>query len=130
MSLLKVDTIQGRSGTTISVASGHTLSGITQGITEYDLWRATANTSGNNTNITSWARPNGTLQGAYLMLAARAVGLDCGPMSGFNNAAVDEEFFGGTKLKSNFLCCLGYGDHKKISYRFPRLEFEEACKLI
>ena len=73
---------------------------------------------------------NATLQGAYLMLAARAVGLDCGPMSGFNNAAVDEEFFGGTKLKSNFLCCLGYGDHKKISYRFPRLEFEEACKLI
>ena len=73
---------------------------------------------------------NGTLQGAYLMLAARAVGLDCGPMSGFNNAAVDEEFFGGTKLKSNFLCCLGYGDHKKISYRFPRLEFEEACELI
>ena len=73
---------------------------------------------------------NGTLQGAYFMLAARAVGLDCGPMSGFDNAAVDKEFFSGTSLKSNFLCCLGYGDPKKIFGRFPRLEFNEACMLI
>ena len=73
---------------------------------------------------------NGTLQGAYLMLAARAVGLDCGPMSGFDNIAIDEEFFSGTSLKSNFLCCLGYGDPEKIFNRFPRLEFSQACQLI
>ena len=64
------------------------------------------------------------------MLAARAVGLDCGPMSGFDNAVVDNEFFSGTGLKSNFLCCLGYGDPKKIFDRLPRLEFNEACSLI
>ena len=79
-------------------------------------------------HITSFR--NGTLQGAYFMLAARAVGLDCGPMSGFDNAVVDNEFFSGTGLKSNFLCCLGYGDPKKIFDRLPRLEFNEACSLI
>ena len=73
---------------------------------------------------------NGTLQGAYLMLAARALGIDCGPMSGFDNIAVDKEFFSNTSLKSNFLCCLGYGDPEKIYNRFPRLEFSDACQLI
>jgi 3-hydroxypropanoate dehydrogenase len=73
---------------------------------------------------------NGSLQGAYMMMAARAVGLDCGPMSGFNNAKVDAEFFPDGQLKSNFLCNLGYGDPAKLFQRSPRLPFEEACKLL
>ena len=73
---------------------------------------------------------NGSLQGAYFLLAARALGLDCGPMSGFNNAQVDEAFFAGTAVKSNFLCNLGYGDPSKLYPRSPRLSFEEACKAV
>ena len=73
---------------------------------------------------------NSSLQGAYFMLAARALGLDCGPMSGFNNAKVDEAFFAGTTVKSNFLCNLGYGDTSKLHPRSPRLNFEEACKVV
>jgi 3-hydroxypropanoate dehydrogenase len=73
---------------------------------------------------------NGTLQGGYFIMAARAIGLDCGPMSGFDNAKVDAEFFPEGDLKSNFLCNLGYADHSKVSPRFPRLEFDEACKLL
>jgi 3-hydroxypropanoate dehydrogenase len=73
---------------------------------------------------------NSSLQGAYLMLAARALGLDVGPMSGFDNAKVDESFFKGTAWKSNFLCNLGYGDSSKLHPRGPRLEFEEACKIV
>lgn len=73
---------------------------------------------------------NSSLQGAYFMLAARALGLDCGPMSGFNNAKVDAEFFAGTTVKSNFLCNLGYGDTSKLHPRSPRLEFEEACQIV
>ncbi len=73
---------------------------------------------------------NSSLQGAYFMLAARALGLDCGPMSGFNNAKVDEAFFAGTTVKSNFLCNLGYGDASKLFPRSPRLSFDEACKLV
>jgi 3-hydroxypropanoate dehydrogenase len=72
---------------------------------------------------------NGTLQGAYLILAARALGLDCGPMSGFDNAAVDQLFFAGTNVKSNFLCNLGYGDAKGVYPRSPRFEFAEACSI-
>ena len=72
---------------------------------------------------------NGTLQGAYLMLAARAVGLDVGAMSGFNNAAVDEAFFAGTTIKSNFLCNLGYADEAKIFRRLPRLDFDEIAEI-
>ncbi len=72
---------------------------------------------------------NGTLQGGYLILAARALGLDCGPMSGFDNAAVDKLFFAGTNVKSNFLCNLGYGDPKGVYPRNPRLEFAEACSI-
>jgi len=72
---------------------------------------------------------NGTLQGGYLILAARAMGLDCGAMSGFDNAKVDEAFFPGGKVKSNFLCNIGYGDVSKIRPRNPRLGFEEACTL-
>jgi 3-hydroxypropanoate dehydrogenase len=73
---------------------------------------------------------NSSLQGAYFMLAARALGLDCGPMSGFNNAKVDEAFFAGTTVKSNFLCNLGYGDTSKLHPRSLRLSFEEACKVV
>jgi 3-hydroxypropanoate dehydrogenase len=73
---------------------------------------------------------NSSLQGAYFMLAARALGLDCGPMSGFNNAQVDAAFFSGTSVKSNFLCNLGYGDASRLHPRSPRLRFEEACKIV
>lgn len=70
---------------------------------------------------------NGSLQGAYLILAARALGLDCGPMSGFNNAMVDEAFFAGTAIRSNFLVNLGKGDPSSLFPRSPRLGFDEAC---
>jgi 3-hydroxypropanoate dehydrogenase len=70
---------------------------------------------------------NGSLQGAYLIIAARAMGLDVGAMSGFNNAKVDEAFFPDGRYKSNFLCNIGYGDHSKIFDRNPRLSFEVAC---
>jgi 3-hydroxypropanoate dehydrogenase len=72
---------------------------------------------------------NGTLQAAYFMLAARALGLDCGPMSGFDNAMVDREFFPGGKIKSNFICNLGHGDPNRLFPRSPRLEFQEACSI-
>src|SRR6266700_3583363 len=94
--------------------------------------------------IQETALRNSTLQGAYMILAARALGLDCGPMSGFDNAKLDEEFFGAGKecegceqeffpaghVKSNFLCNLGYGDREKLLPRSPRLEFKEACTLM
>jgi 3-hydroxypropanoate dehydrogenase len=73
---------------------------------------------------------NGTLQGAYFMLAARAVGLDVGGMSGFDNAKVDAEFFPDGRVKSNFLCNLGHGDPSKVLAKLPRLDFEEACTLL
>ncbi|WFE91783.1 malonic semialdehyde reductase [Roseibium porphyridii] len=73
---------------------------------------------------------NGTLQGAYFMIAARAVGLDVGAMSGFSNAIVDEEFFSGTSLKSNFLCNLGYADETALFQKLPRLPFDTACKFL
>lgn len=80
--------------------------------------------------IESTAFRNGTLQGAYLIMAARAVGLDCGPMSGFSPAKINEEFFSGTSYRSNFLVNLGYGDSSTLHPRQPRLAFEEACQLI
>jgi len=90
------------------------------------------------------ARRNSSLQGAYLILAARALGLDCGPMSGFDNAKVDEAFFGAgreikdcdqeffpqTHVRSNFLCNIGYGDRSRLHPRNPRLDFEEVCTLL
>jgi nitroreductase len=72
---------------------------------------------------------NSSLQGGYLIMAARALGLDCGPMSGFDNAAVDAEFFAGTRVQSNFICSIGYGTDENLRPRSPRLEFEEACRL-
>jgi 3-hydroxypropanoate dehydrogenase len=80
--------------------------------------------------VETTALRNSSLQGAYLIIAARALGLDTGPMSGFNNALVDKEFFAGTTLKSNFLCNLGKGDWSKVFDRNPRLEFDEVCKVI
>jgi 3-hydroxypropanoate dehydrogenase len=85
---------------------------------------------GNNALIEETAFRNSSLQGAYLMLAARALGLDCGPMSGFDPAKVNAEFFADGKWKANFLCNLGYGDHSKLFPRSPRLDFEEACKVL
>jgi 3-hydroxypropanoate dehydrogenase len=73
---------------------------------------------------------NGSLQGAYFILAARAVGLDTGPMSGFDNAKVDAEFFPDGRYQSNFLVNLGYGDPAKLHPRFPRLSFEETCRIV
>lgn len=73
---------------------------------------------------------NGSMQGAYFILAARALGLDAGPMSGFDPAAVDEAFLRGTTWKSNFLCNLGYGDEEKIFVRLPRLEFEQVAQIV
>lgn len=85
--------------------------------------------AGNAELIETTAFRNGTLQGAYLMIAARALGLDCGPMSGFDNAAVDTAFFAGTEVKSNFLCNLGYGDDSALFARSPRLAFNDACRV-
>lgn len=73
---------------------------------------------------------NGSLQGAYFILAARALGLDCGPMSGFDNAGVDEAFLVGTSWRSNFLCNLGYGDPAALFPRSPRFAFEEVCQIL
>jgi 3-hydroxypropanoate dehydrogenase len=72
---------------------------------------------------------NGTMQGTYMMIAARALGLDVGAMSGFSNAIVDEEFFAGTTLKSNFLCNIGYADETALFQKLPRLAFEQACSI-
>ena len=85
---------------------------------------------GNPALIESTAFRNSSLQGGYFILAARAAGLDCGPMSGFDNAKLDAAFFAGTPWKSNFLCNLGYGDPSKLHPRNPRLNFEEACKVL
>ena len=84
---------------------------------------------GNDEMIQSTAFRNSSLQGAYLILAARALGLDCGPMSGFDNAGVDAAFFSGTKIKSNFLCNLGHGDPSGLFPRSPRFEFNEFCSI-
>ena len=100
--------------------------------------------AGNPQLVEATAKRNSSLQGAYLIIAARSLGLDCGPMSGFDNAKLDEEFFGAGEecegceqeffpsghVKSNFLCNLGYGDATKLFPRGPRLEFSEACSLL
>ncbi len=86
--------------------------------------------AGNQALIDTTAFRNGTLQGAYLIIAARALGLDAGPMSGFDNAKVDQEFFPGGRVKSNFVINLGYGDHAKLFPRNPRLAFSEAAQIL
>lgn len=86
--------------------------------------------AGNSALIDATAFRNASLQGAYLIIAARALGLDAGPMSGFDNAKVDAEFFSGTKIRSNFLINLGYGDASKLHPRNPRLRFDEATRIV
>ena len=81
-------------------------------------------------NIRTTAMRNSSLQGAYLIMAARAIGLDCGPMSGFDNAKVDEAFFAGTSIKSNFIVNLGHGNRALLHPRNPRLAFDEACRIL
>lgn len=85
---------------------------------------------GNQPVIDATAFRNSTLQGAYLMLAARAYGLDCGPMSGFDADKINATFFANSSVKVNFICNLGYGDASQLFPRSPRLSFEEACKII
>ena len=89
-----------------------------------------ANFVGKPELIAATAFRNGSLQGAYLMLAARALGLDCGAMSGFDNAKVDAAFFPDGRVRSNFLCNLGYGDASKLGPRPPRLPFDDACRIL
>ncbi len=86
--------------------------------------------AGNDELASATAARNGTLQGGYLILAARAAGLDCGPMSGFDNERIDTEFFSAEGWKSNFLLCLGHGDLADHVERAPRLGFDEACRLL
>jgi len=86
--------------------------------------------AGNPEKITTTANRNTVLQGGYFIMAARALGLDCGPMSGFDNAAVDAAFFAGTAVKSDFLINLGYGDAEKLFPRSPRLAFDDACQIL
>lgn len=86
--------------------------------------------AGKEAKVVETAFRNGTLQGAYLIMAARALGLDCGPMSGFDNKGVDREFFAGTNIKSNFLCNLGYGDASALFPRSPRFDFGEMAQII
>lgn len=80
--------------------------------------------------IETSALRNSSLQGGYLIMAARALGLDCGPMSGFDAAKVDEAFWTGTSVRTNFVCTLGRGDPSKVFARNPRLSFDEACRLL
>jgi 3-hydroxypropanoate dehydrogenase len=86
--------------------------------------------AGKKEKIFDTAFRNGTLQGAYLIMAARALGLDFGPMSGFDNQGVDREFFAGTNVRSNFLCSLGYGDGSVLFPRSPRFEFDEMARIL
>jgi 3-hydroxypropanoate dehydrogenase len=86
--------------------------------------------AGNAPLIQETAFRNGSLQGAYLIMAARALGLDCGPMSGFDQEKVNAEFFPDGKCKSNFVCNLGYGDTSALHPRLPRLPFDEACEML
>lgn len=86
--------------------------------------------TGKPEKIAETAFRNGTLQGGYLIMAARALGLDCGPMSGFDSAGVDEAFFAGTTVKSNFLCNLGYGDSSALRPRSPRFDFDQVARIL
>ncbi len=86
--------------------------------------------AGKPKHIQTTAFRNGSLQGAYLILAARALGLDCGPMSGFDNAKVDAAFFADSEIRSNFLVNLGYGERASLHPRNPRLDFDEACRIL
>jgi 3-hydroxypropanoate dehydrogenase len=118
---------------------GKTMSAPATAILGYDLDFPKAMTKLNPSAAASLTDPeankvtafrNGSLQGAYFIIAARSLGLDCGPMSGFDNAGVDREFFAGTAIKSNFLCNVGHGDASRLRPRAARLSFDEACKIV
>jgi nitroreductase len=85
---------------------------------------------GNDAVIKATAFRNSSLQAAYFIIAARSLGLDCGPMSGFDAEKLDSEFFKGTSLKTNLICNFGYGDHTQLYPRAPRLDFDEVCKVV
>ena len=85
---------------------------------------------GKEQKIKFTAELNATLQGAYFIIAARSIGLDCGPMIGFNKEKLNQEFFPNEKIKSIFICGIGYGDDTKVRQRSPRLDFEEACEIL
>lgn len=85
---------------------------------------------GNDKSIADTAFRNSSLQGAYLIMAARAIGLDCGPMSGFDADQLNAAFFAGTPVRANFVCSLGYGEPSKVRPRAPRLSFAEACRIV
>lgn len=85
--------------------------------------------AGNQPHIETTALRNASLQGGYFIMAARALGLDCAPMSGFNADKINAAFFAGTSVKANFVCSIGYGDPAKLHTRGPRLEFDEACRI-
>ena len=87
-------------------------------------------TKGKPDKIQETAFRNSSLQGAYFILAARSLGLDCGPMSGFDGKKLDAEFFPDGKIKSNFICAIGYGDPAKLFPRGPRLDFSEVCQIV
>jgi 3-hydroxypropanoate dehydrogenase len=142
-----VRTREGKEKLRPALSSGNTEKTMTAPVTAivaYDtrFYENLARTFPHNQTATSWytgpgkedvafktAFRNGTLQGAYLIIAARALGLDVGAMSGFDNDKVDKAFFPDGRFKSNFLCNIGYGDPAKIFNRNPRLSFEEACTL-
>ena len=86
--------------------------------------------AGNEAKIAETAFRNSSLQGGYLILAARALGLDCGPMSGFDATKIDATFWAGTRVKTNFICALGEGEPSKLFARSPRLPFDEACRVL
>lgn len=85
--------------------------------------------AGNQPVIEATAMRNSSLQGGYFIMAARAVGLDCAPMSGFDAEKLNAAFFAGTSVKANFVCSIGYGDSSKVYARGPRLDFDEACRI-
>lgn len=123
---------QGKTSTAPVVAIiGHDLEFYTHLVTNFaHNPNARAVFEGKEAMVQGTAFRNGTLQGAYLMIAARMQGLDCGPMSGFDAAKVDAEFWAGTAVKTNFIVGLGYGDAAKVMVRLPRFPFDEACKLL
>lgn len=98
--------------------------------TDARSWFVDGDGNVNTAKVEETAIRNATLQGAYLIMAARALGLDCGPMSGFDSDGVTKEFFGGTPIKANFLCNLGYGDAANLFDRSPRFAFDEMAKIV
>ena len=114
----------------VTVVIGHDLAFYVHLAKLFPHTNARAWFEGNDKKIIETAFRNGSLQGAYLIMAARALGLDCGPMSGFDNAGIDREFFSGTSTKSNFLCNLGYGDMTQLMPRSPRFSFDEMARIV